>query len=79
MSEKKPDAPSKAPHRTATTESKEGAATAAPGINWADPDIPAGNAPALPRWPLVVSALAFAAWVVFLVAMAVMRFRTTPV
>ena len=48
-----------------------------PRINWDDPDIPVGNAPSMHRWPLIASALVFAAWMVFLVAMAVLRIRTT--
>jgi len=39
------------------------------GINWDDPSVPIGNAPPLPRWPLVVSAVAWFASVVFLVVM----------
>lgn len=39
------------------------------GINWEDPKIPVGNAPPLPRWPLVVTGLAWLAWVTFLVVM----------
>ncbi|MCH7840447.1 MAG: hypothetical protein IID38_09480 [Planctomycetes bacterium] len=39
------------------------------GINWDDPSVPIGNAPALPRWPLVLAAVAWFASVVFLVVM----------
>jgi hypothetical protein len=45
--------------------------------NWNDPTIPAGNAPPLPRWRLVAAAVAFGLWLVFLVAMALLRVRTT--
>lgn len=45
--------------------------------NWDDPNVPAGNAPPLPRWPLIASAVVFALWVVFLIAMAIVRVRTT--
>ncbi len=44
-----------------------------PGVDWADPDVPAGNSPPLPRWPLALSALAWIAWLAFLVLMAVER------
>ena len=58
-----------------------------PGVDWAarqadqqagsasftGPDVPVGNAPPLPRWPLVLSALAWIAWLVFLVLMAIER------
>ncbi len=47
--------------------------------DWGDPTIPAGNAPPLPRWPLVASAMVFGLWLIFLVAMAYLRVRTTPV
>lgn len=40
-----------------------------PRINWEDPSVPVGNAPPLPRWPLVLFTLAWLAWVMFLVAM----------
>lgn len=47
--------------------------------DWADPSVPAGNAPPMPRWPLVVSAVVFALWVCFLIAMAIVRVCTTSV
>ncbi len=47
-------------------------------LNWADPDIPAGDAPPMPAWPLVVAVLAFTSWLVFLVVMAYVRVSTTP-
>jgi len=50
-----------------------------PKHDWADPAIPAGNSPPLPRWPLIVSAVVFTLWVGFLVAMAIIRIRTTSV
>ena len=43
--------------------------TRKPRIDWADPNIPIGDAPPLPRWPLVLGGLAWASWVVFLVMM----------
>lgn len=50
-----------------------------PEDKWADPGIPIGNAPPLPRWPLVLATLAWLGWVVFLAVMAVERVRTNPV
>jgi len=43
-------------------------------VNWDDPSVPVGNAPPMPRWPLVVTAMAWLAWVVFLIAMLVSRY-----
>ncbi len=65
--------------QTKATQPKDAPAAEAPKIDWADPNVPAGNSPPLPHWPLVASALAFGAWMVFLVVMAVIRFRTTQV
>ena len=39
------------------------------GTHWDDPNVPVGNAPPIPRWPLVVLGAAWAGWVVFLVVM----------
>ena len=39
------------------------------GVNWEDPSVPIGNAPQLPRWPLVLAGFAWLAWVVFLIVM----------
>ena len=43
------------------------------GPDWHDRSVPAGDSPALPRWPLVLAATAWAAWLVFLVAMMALR------
>jgi hypothetical protein len=52
-------------------ESKTGSSdeTGRARIDWEDPKIPVGNAPPLPRWPLVVAGMAWLAWVAFLVVM----------
>ena len=42
-----------------------------------DNDLPAGDSPPLPRWPLTTAIIVYAAWMVFLVSMAVLRLRTT--
>ncbi len=42
-------------------------------INWQDPDIPAGNAPPMPRWPMIAGFVALGLWLVFLIVMAVFR------
>lgn len=47
-----------------------------PRIDWNDPDVPAGNAPPLPRWPLMLAALLWVGWLAFLVVMAVVRTST---
>lgn len=44
-----------------------------PRIDWADPNVPVGNAPPLPRWPLVIAGIAWLAWVAFLVVMMLSR------
>ncbi len=41
------------------------------GVNWDDPNVPAGNAPPLPRWPMVIAGFAWFAWIVFLVVLLV--------
>ena len=46
-----------------------------PRVNWDDPSVPVGNAPPMPRWPLVVSAIAWLAWVVFLIAMLLSQYN----
>lgn len=64
----------KTPKRGEESESSSGAdPSSSPekqrGINWDDPSVPIGNAPPFPRWPLVLSAVAWFASVVFLVVM----------
>lgn len=46
------------------------------GPNWNDPNIPAGDAPPLPRWPLLVAGATWSAWMAFLLVMMVMRLRS---
>jgi hypothetical protein len=41
--------------------------------DWKDPDIPAGNSPPLPAWPLLVSAALWCGWVVVMVVTAITR------
>jgi len=45
-------------------------------VNWADPSVPVGNSPPMPRWPVVVTAMAWLAWIVVLIAMLVSRYDT---
>ena len=42
-------------------------------INWDDPSVPVGNAPPLPRWPVVVIGLAWFLWLVLMFALALGR------
>ena len=42
-------------------------------VNWDDSTVPVGNAPPLPRWPVVVAGLAWLAWLVFLIALLISR------
>lgn len=43
-------------------------------VNWDDPSVPVGDAPPMPRWPVVVTAIAWLAWVIFLIAMLASRY-----
>jgi len=38
-----------------------------------DNDLPPGDAPPLPRWPLTVSIAVYVVWMVFLVSMMILR------
>ncbi|UCD29113.1 MAG: hypothetical protein JSV03_01110 [Planctomycetota bacterium] len=38
-----------------------------------DNDLPAGDSPPLPRWPLTASIIAYSVWIVFLFAMMLVR------
>jgi hypothetical protein len=42
-------------------------------------EIPPGDSPPQPRWPLVLGASAWLLWLGFLVTMAILRVRTTSV
>jgi len=42
-----------------------------PQIDWADPKTPVGDAPPLPRWPLIVAVAGWTAWIGFLAAMVI--------
>jgi len=58
------------------TESKSETA-APPRINWQAPNVPAGNAPPMSRWPLIAGFVVLGLWLVFLIAMAVFRVVST--
>ena len=51
-------------------------ASAAPKSIW-DNDLPAGDSPPLPGWPLKAAIVAYGLWMVFLIAMMILRIRTT--
>lgn len=42
-----------------------------------DNDLPPGESPPLPKWPLTASIVAYSCWMVFLVAMLIVRLTTT--
>lgn len=42
-----------------------------------DNDLPAGDSPPLPRWPLTLSIAAYALWMLFLVAMMIVRLSSS--
>jgi hypothetical protein len=46
---------------------------------WGDPHVPVGNAPAAPRWPLVVAGLGWLAWLAFMIGVVVTRTCSLPV
>ncbi|HSW45283.1 MAG TPA: hypothetical protein VLM89_06905 [Phycisphaerae bacterium] len=41
-----------------------------------DNDLPAGDSPPMPRWPLVFWTVVYVVWMVFLISMVVVRFAT---
>ncbi len=42
-----------------------------------DNDLPPGDSPPLPRWPLTASIVAYSCWMAFLAAMMIVRLTTT--
>jgi hypothetical protein len=51
-------------------------ANMAPKSIW-DNDLPAGDSPPLPKWPLRAAIVAYGIWMVFLISMMVLRICTT--
>ena len=48
-------------------------------FDWADPAVPAGDAPAnFPRWPIAVGLLVWAGWIGFLIFMVMQRLADAP-
>ena len=39
-------------------------------VDWSDPSIPAGNSPPLPVWPLLLAAVMWGGFAVFLITVA---------
>jgi hypothetical protein len=62
---------------TDAVEPQQQAEESQPKYDWNDPSVPAGDAPPMPRWPLIVSSIAFGLWFIFLVVMAIVRVKTT--
>ncbi|GEM_PF-746875 len=54
----------------------ENSPQAKPKSIW-DNDLPAGDSPPLPRWPLTAAIVAYSVWMVFLISMAVVRIATS--
>jgi hypothetical protein len=78
MSPKERTLPKNKPKERVNAEAVEDAKPAKePKYNWEDPAVPAGDAPPMPRWPLVLAVAAWCGWLVFLVVMMVMRLQTT--
>lgn len=42
-----------------------------------DNDLPPGESPPLPKWPLTLSIAAYSCWMVFLISMLIVRLTTT--
>ncbi|HOA75866.1 MAG TPA: hypothetical protein PL151_20220 [Phycisphaerae bacterium] len=53
----------------------ENARTERPKSIW-DNDLPPGDSPPLPRWPLTAAIIAYSCWALFLVAMLIVRLTT---
>ncbi|MEP0843599.1 MAG: hypothetical protein HRF43_12925 [Phycisphaerae bacterium] len=51
------------------------AEAAGPRSIW-DNDLPAGDSPPLPRWPLTTAVVAYGLWLIFLISMAILRIAT---
>jgi hypothetical protein len=49
-------------------------ATTKPKSIW-DNDLPAGDSPPLPRWPLTAAIVTYSLWMVFLITMAILRLK----
>ncbi len=64
---------------TAASPDEAVASSRPPRYDWDDPSVPPGDAPAMPRWPMILGAVAWGGWVIFLVVMAIVRIRTTPI
>jgi hypothetical protein len=42
-----------------------------------DNDLPPGDSPPLPKWPLTVSVIAYSCWMLFLIGMMIVRLKTS--
>lgn len=62
-----------APERPAEGRSPTPISSFSRQIDWKDPSVPAGNAPAMARWPLALAVAAWVAWIVFLAVLALTR------
>lgn len=59
------------------TEPNNTAAPTQPESIW-DNDLPAGDSPPMPRWPLNLAIAVYVLWMIFLVSMMIMRVTYTP-
>jgi hypothetical protein len=66
---------SKAKHRKEPKAKPEPAAI--PHAAGNDTSVPAGDSPGLPRWPLVLAAVAWGAWLVFMIVMMLLRMTSS--
>lgn len=53
----------------------QAAAISEPKSIW-DNDLPPGDSPPMPRWPMTASIVAYALWMVFLVSMMIVRLKS---
>lgn len=61
---------------TPTNDTTAQAGESEPKSIWEN-DLPPGDSPPLPRWPLTASIIAYSCWMVFLIAMLIVRLTTT--
>ena len=60
-------------------DAKKPAESKKPKYDWDDPATPPGDGPPMPRWPLFLGAAAWGGWLIFIIAMAIIRIRTTAI
>jgi|GEM_PF-3326569 len=49
------------------------------GVNWDDPNTPAGNGPPMPRWPMATAAVVWLVWMIFLLVVLLTRSKAVSI